>query len=389
MFNLILPVLCGVMLPVQANDNFSWQGFAAQGLIQAKHSNYVNTDGELSGRLTELGLNGRYSFAPDSHLAGQVVYLNGGNRYPEGARLDYLFWDWALYNGDNWQANLYLGRVKNQHWLYSSTRDVPFTRPAIILPQSVYFDGFRDIAVGTDGIAWQARHASENGDLTANWSFGTTPVSQQQSQSLLGYSITGSTSTDRDHKFSLYWQPSLSGFSYGMVLLDAAFRYSPGAAEPLTSGKFTVQRVMLNMRYQAENWEFASELQQERVKTAGFFAPQFVRQQLGQGGYLLLQYHYSPSLRLYSMLDYTVLDKDDRQGRLLQQQTAGTVPARFGYQHTLAAGFSVDLHPQWRLQAEVHFNKGLARLTPVLQPDVINNDREYWQVFAAQLMYRF
>jgi len=372
-----------------AADDFVWQGFAAQGLIRAADSSYVNNSGKTSAALTELGLNGRYRVAPDWHLAGQVVYLDGGNRYPQGARLDYLFLDWAFYNTADWQANLYLGRFKNQHWLYSGTRDVPFTRPSIILPQSVYFDGFRDVAVGTDGVALQARNSGNYGDLTLNWSFGTIPISQQQSRQLLGYNTQGHTSLRRDHKLSIYWQPAFSRFSYGAVLLDSAFDYQPGNTELSSAADFTVQRVMLNLRYQAENWEFATELQQERVKTNGFFSPQFERQQLGQGGYMLAQYHYSTRLRLYAMLDYMVLDKNDRQGRLLQQQSGGAVPGWFGYQHTVAVGGSIDINRQWRLQAEIHWNKGTGRLAPVLQPDILTNKSEYWQVLAMQLMYRF
>lgn len=374
---------------VLAQHDLAWQGFVAQGLISAPDSGFVNNDGGLSAELTEVGVNGRYSLSPSWHLAGQLVYLDGGNRYPTGARLDYLFLDWAFYNSDAWQANLYLGRVKNQHWLYSSTRDVPFTRPSIVLPQSVYFDGFRDVAVGSDGMALQLRHSADHGDLTFNWSLGTVPISSRQSRLLLGHNTTGSTDLTRDHKASLYWQPQLSAFSVGLVLQDAAFTYTPAATELISAADFQVQRVMLNMRYQGEHWELASELQQERLQTNGFFSPQFARQQLGQGGYLLAQYRVSPAWRWFSWLDYMVLEKDDRWGRAFSAQTGGAVPAYFAYQHTLASGVSVDLTASIRLQAEIHWNRGTARLTPVIQPDVLTNRREYWQLYAMQLMYRF
>lgn len=382
-----LTILCsGAVL---AESELSWQGFVAQGLIQAPDSGFVNDDGKLSAELTEIGLNGRYSLSPSWHLAGQVVYLDGGNRYPTGARLDYLFVDWAFYNNSDWQANLYLGRVKNQHWLYSSTRDVPFTRPSIVLPQSVYFDGFRDVAVGSDGVALQLRHSAAIGDLTFNWSLGTVPISSSQSRLLLGHGVSGDTELQRDHKASLYWQPTFSAFHVGLIVQDAAFDYQPGDAEPLYAANFRVQRVMLNLRYQGERWQLATELQRERVVTQGFFSPQFDRQQLGQGGYVLAQYRLTPDWRLFSWLDYTVLEKDDRWGRQLSAQTGGLLPAYFGYQHTLASGFSVDLTTQLRLQAELHWNRGAARLTPVIQPDVLINNREYWQLYALQLMYRF
>ncbi|MEO3677705.1 hypothetical protein ABGI61_01635 [Rheinheimera sp. FR7-31] len=372
-----------------ADSGLNWNGFIAQGLIRAQDSSFVNDDGDWSAALTELGLNARYQLAPAWHLSGQTVYLDGGNRYPPGLRLDYLFVDWAVHNTEAWQANIYTGRFKNQHWLYSSTRDVPFTRPSIVLPQSVYFDSFRDIAVGTDGIATQVRHSAMQGDLTFNWSYGTVPITVEQSRQLLGQQTQGSTKMEHDHKVSLYWQSADSRMSYGIVVQEATFDYRRAGTELLSDAHFISQRVMLAARYQAEYWEFAAELQQEVVTTEGFFLPQFSRKQFGQGGYLMLQYHWSADLRLFGTVDYAVIDKDDRQGKQLQQLTGGAVPAYFGYQHALTFGGSIDLSPQWRFSAEMHWVKGTGRLAPVIQPDVAANPREYWQIMAMQLMYRF
>ncbi|MEH8019185.1 hypothetical protein MN202_18255 [Rheinheimera muenzenbergensis] len=372
-----------------ADANFNWNGFIAQGLIRAEDSSFVNADGDWSAQLTELGLNARYQLAPAWHLSGQTVYLDGGNRYPPGLRLDYLFVDWAAYNSEAWQANIYLGRFKNQHWLYSSTRDVPFTRPSIVLPQSVYFDSFRDIAVATDGLSLQLRHSADYGDLTFNWSYGTVPISVEQSRQLLGQQTQGDTRMNHDHKLSLYWQSLHSKFSYGVIIQEATFDYRRGGTELLSDARFTSQRLMLAARYQSEHWELSTELQQEVVTTEGFFLPQFSRKQFGQGGYVMLQYYYSNNLRLFTTLDYAVTDKDDRQGKKLQQMTGGAVPAYFGYQHTFMLGGSIDLNQHWRLDAEVHWVKGTGRLAPVIQPDVSRNNSEYWQVLALQLMYRF
>jgi hypothetical protein len=369
--------------------DFSWQGFVAQGITQASDSSIINDSHKVSGELTELGLNGRLKLAPSWHLAGQLVYLNGGNRYPEGGRLDYLFLDWALLNLTDWQANVYIGRFKNQHWLFSSTRDVPFTRPSIVLPQSVYFDAFRDIAVASDGIAAQARYASNTGDLTLNWSWGATDVSRKQTRVLLGDTAQGLAEQEFVHQASLYWQPAASRFSYGISLLDSDFSYQQGTNDPFLPAQFTVQRVMLSLRYQLEKWELAAEIQQERLDTTGFFSTEFSQDQMGQGGYVLLQYRYSPALKSFVVLDYAVNNKDDRNGRALQSNSGGQIPGYFAYQHSAGFGLSYDFTPSLRLSAETHRVKGVGRLSPVLVPDVLTNQSEYWQLYALQLMYRF
>ena len=301
----VLSLLMAGVLPAVADDmRVDWQGFIAQGLIQAPDSSFVNFDGDMSAELTELGLSSSVQLAPAWRVAAQIVYLNGGNRYPPGLRLDYLFIDWNFFSSLDWQANVYLGRFKNQHWLFSATRDVPFTRPSIVLPQSIYFDAFRDISVATDGIAFQARNAGQYGDITINWSYGSTAISDEQSQLLLGRSTQGDMNLDFSHQASVFWQPVMSRFSFGLSLLDSDFNYTSAQNEPLSPADFTVQRVMLSARYQAELWDLTLEMQQERVKIEGFFAPQFYQNQFGQGGYLLLQYRPAANWRLYSWLDY-------------------------------------------------------------------------------------
>ena len=139
-------------------------GFVAQGIIQAKKSNFVTDDGDVSLKLTEVGVNSAYRINSTFRVAGQAVYLEGGNRYPDGFRVDYLFLEWQLFNSPYWRIKTQIGRNKNYHWLYSSTRDVPHTRPTIVLPQSLYFDILRDVALGVDGIALIAQTHNKLGE---------------------------------------------------------------------------------------------------------------------------------------------------------------------------------------------------------------------------------
>ena len=166
--------LWGCMISVLVNaqdavytqsDRWQVNGFAAQGMAQTNHSSYINETNKLSFRVTEIGLNSRVKINDSWSLAGQIVYLDVGNRYAKGGRVDYAFVDWEpnLFDDANWSFKAQVGRVKNNHWLYSSTRDVPHTRLSTILPQSVYFDGFRDVALGSDGVALQIVYLSTLG----------------------------------------------------------------------------------------------------------------------------------------------------------------------------------------------------------------------------------
>ncbi|MEE2024907.1 MULTISPECIES: hypothetical protein [Alkalimonas] len=388
LYGFIAALFGGMAFSGQAQE-WQWHGFMAQGMIQADKSNFINRSGDPSFALTEVGLNASLQLQPSFRLAGQVVYLDGGNRYPDGLKLDYLFVDWSLMSQLDWQINAYAGRFKNQHWLYSSTRDVPLTRPSIVLPQSVYFDAFRDIAVSSDGVALKARVNSAVGHWELNWSLGATPLSDKQTSLLLGESVLGKSQQKYVHQASMFWQPELSNWTLGISLLDSEFSFRRAEGDDFWDADFVVQRVMFNAQYQQERWQLVSEIFQERMDTRGFFSPAFEVQQFGQGGYLQGSYQLNSKLRFNATMDYFVANKDDRQGRQLAEASQGMVPEHFGYQHSFMLAASRELAPRVRLQLEHHWVHGTGRLAPVIVPELDKNRQPYWQLWAVQLMYWF
>ncbi len=56
--------------------------------------------------------------------------------------------------------------MKNPLGFYNDTRDVPFTRPSILLPQSIYFDRTRKLAIAADGVHLYGEYRSDYGDVS-------------------------------------------------------------------------------------------------------------------------------------------------------------------------------------------------------------------------------
>lgn len=376
---------------IASEQNFQLHGFISQGLVDVDGSNFVNDDGALSAELTELGLNGSYQLNSTLRLAGQVVYLDGGNRYPQGVRIDYAILDWSVYDGSSWQANVYLGRFKNNHWLYSSSRDIPFARPSIILPQSVYYDGFRDIAVGGDGIAVKISHNDDDyGDFDVNFSYGSSSISEKQTELILGKLVQGKANQDYDAQASVYWQPTFSSWRFGISLLDSVFSYNADDNLDLfVDGDFSFQFYTMNALYEGENWEFSGELHQTRFTTEGFYNPQHSSGSIGQGVYFQSRYKINEKLTLLARYERFYIDKNDKNGRKLEQSTGGLVPAYFGYHRDTTVGLSYDFSSDISLRVEYHWFQGAGRLTPVVLPNPQVNDSKNWQLWAAQLMYWF
>lgn len=364
-------------------------GFISQGIVQAKDSNFVDDDESINLKLTEVGINASYRINSSLRLAGQVVYLNGGNRYPEGERIDYLFLDWQLVNKANWNIKTQIGRNKNYHWLYSATRDVPHTRPSIVLPQSLYFDAFRDVAIGVDGIALLAQTDNKYGEWDINFSFGKSEISEQEQKNLLGDNASGELKHKTDKQFSLYWRPQFSQWQWGVSLLDADFQYVQGNTDFLFNGDETSQRITFNFLYQGQSWEVSSEIMRERVIIDDLISSGYASDVFSEGGYIQTRYFLSSDVTMLARLDLYDKDRQDRQGKAIEEISLGTVPRYFGYMDTVTFGLSWDTSSNSRIQTEYHRVKGTSRLAPVFAPDIIANDDHYWHMWAVQFMYWF
>lgn len=370
-------------------ESIKINGFVAQGIVQSKDSNFVNDDGDVSVKLTEVGVNSSYRINPSFRIAGQAVYLEGGNRYPDGFRIDYLFLEWQLFNSANWQIKTQIGRNKNYHWLYSSTRDVPHTRPSIVLPQSLYFDVFRDVAIGVDGLVLIAQTDNELGEWDINFSYGNSRISEEQKKNLIGLKTSGKLKHDADTQFSVYWRPTSTNFQLGFSLLDADFSYKQGENDTFFTGDETSQRIMFNLLYQGQRWEIASEVMRERVIVENMLFPEYTSDVTAEGGYLQARYFLSNQLTLLARLDIYDRDRQDRDGGNIQTLSQGLVPSYFGLMDQATAGVTWKFAKNIQIQAEYHKVKGTARLAPIFAPDTVINANKYWDMWAVQLMYWF
>ena len=383
-----LLILALLALPLGAEE-LKIHGFVAQGIIQADDSNFVEDNGDVSFKLTEVGINASYKLNNQLRIAGQGVYLNGGNRYPEGLRIDYLFVDWQLQNNADWQLKMQLGRNKNYHWLYSSTRDVPHTRPSIILPQSMYFDAFRDFALGVDGIAGMLNTQNSWGEWDLNLSYGSVHVSDKQKANLLGTYAPGDLKHDKDAQMSLFWRPHNSQWLLGLSLLEVEFSYDRSQDDIFVDGQQRTRRINLHALYQGQSWELASEWVREHNVLGGLLFPQYISNTSSDGGYLQARYFVSPTLTLMTRLDVYDRDRKDRHGKQLEIDSGYRIPYYFGFMDQATLGLSWKLAKNLQLQGEYHRVKGTGHLAPVLTPNTIANDSLYWNVWAFQLMYWF
>ena len=369
--------------------DFTWHGYISQGLTQSVDSKFITYDNDITTELSEVGVNGHYQLASNLSIAGQVVYLDGGNRFEQGTRLDYLFVDWTVPDIAGWRVQLHMGRYKNRHWLYSVTRDVPQTRDTVILPQSVYFDGFRDVALGSNGLQASFTKYTRDDIWEVNWSYGRSTINEDQKNYLLGDEARGEIKQDFVHQASIFWQPATMNWKLGVSWLDSDFRYIPNEPDTRFKGRSNIRRFMLSMQYFGENWQFSSEVMREIQDFNGLFLPEYVDKRTGEGGFIQFRYLFNNKLSGLVGYDTYTNNVDDPNGRILEAESFGLIPSYFGYMDTISVGARWDIAPQWRLQAEHHWVEGATRAVSLLDPDIKQHTQKNWRMWSVQLMYWF
>ncbi|MGH8472472.1 MAG: hypothetical protein ACREVJ_08490, partial [Gammaproteobacteria bacterium] len=122
--------------------DFQAHGFLSQGYTYTSANDFFgNSQGAGSLEFHELGMNVLGHPFPNLLFAVQGIYRDTAGSDEEDFRLDYANLDYSLPIGESLTLGVRAGRVKNPFGLYSEARDAIWTRPSVLLPQSIYFDG--------------------------------------------------------------------------------------------------------------------------------------------------------------------------------------------------------------------------------------------------------
>jgi len=362
-------------------------GFATQGYTHTASNNFFGTSrGNGSLQFTELGLNGSVRVSPHLHFASQVMSRRAGSTDDGHIRLDYGLADYRLDGEAAPDLGLRIGRIKNPVGFYNDTRDVAFTRPSAILPQSLYFDRVRDIQLSSDGVQFYVEGAALTGDFNLQLQFGRPRASDTGTEiALLG----------RDRPGSLEAQPSLLGrLSYELMGGRLRFAYSeyrlmvdydPATSDPNGAGSMKFRPSIFSAQLNQETWSVTAEYARRRFNFDNLFRLPDV---VGESYYAQASYRLTPKWEVMARYDILFQNKDDKTGEKFEALTGGTRPAysQFGKDHTLSISWTPSA--TWLLRAEHHWIDGTAWLPIQDNSDPAAITRK-WRLFALHASIRF
>lgn len=342
----------GPARPAPAEATETWRerlqvhGFLSQALVVTDANRWFGNSPQTSFEFTEIGLNASLRATPRLLLAGQVLVRNAGAMYDGTPTLDYALADLSLVMRPEQRLGLRLGRLKNPLGLYNETRDVPFTRPGIFLPQVIYWDRVRNLMLSSDGAMLYGETYHDFGSLSLSLTHGRSVIDTNVEWAYLNNDFPGDIALDGVPWSASFWFATpTENLRLGLSAAKFDLRFKPNRRARLTlqPGRTNVTYLIASAQYNAERWTLSAEYARQPIRWRDY-GPLFPdRNATGEGYYVQGAYRLRPDLELMMRYEQGFADANDRSGRRLEAASGGLVPAHTAYSHIFTTGVRWDL----------------------------------------------
>jgi hypothetical protein len=406
----VMGLVIGLAAPAHAIDlgfrDFQMHGFASQGYTYTSGNNFFgNSQDDGSLEFTELGLNLLGHPWPNLLVAVQGLYRDTGGSDEEDFRLDYANFDLSLPVHDNLTLGIRAGRVKNPFGLYNEARDVIWTRPSVLLPQSIYFDSLalREIELASDGGLLYGRFAFGDHALSAEL-VASDPRANASGAAdfIVGFDSLAFRGTDHAPgslsgrlllvgRAGYEWREGLVRLFFTAVDFDHDFESS---SPTFPSGNAKVFAPLISAQINLEQWSLTGEYLRIDTERSGFTPPDGrLIKNTSESYYLQAQYRFAPGWSAFARYDALFTNIDDHDGSA-SARLSGLPRDRF-FAKDFTFGLRWEFLEDWLVAAEYHNIDGTAWLSPVDNPGINNpaQAREvsdgHWDLFTLMFSYRF
>ena len=348
-----LAAFCHGAFAREDDNPMSFSGFVGYGLSLQSGNKELNSQGDIA----EAGIKGNAIISDSLETNVQGLYRKvdlTGER--SDWFIDYATLDWQ-FNATSWGEQTFsIGRFKSNGGIYSNTRDVPFTRPSILLARSVYQESLRSFYQHTDGIRFSSFNSFNTNTLEFEVGFGDSDISQSffsifpDDEAINANEGSGTSSAKGSWFIDVRYRPE-----------NWIFAFSYNRSSPKTSGTFIdvetgelpfsltfhFDSYILGAQYFAGDWEFTGEFVRQNVETVldGRIQPAF-----SFDGYYLQTRHYL-NAEWSIMVRYEKLNLAERTSLLTDNEEG---PQLANDSSILALGASWNIAPDWQFAAEVH-----------------------------------
>lgn len=362
-------------------------GFFSQGYSLTSDNNfYGDSQGNGSFNFREIAINASLRPRDDMLVSGQILSRTANQESSSRPQIDFLLLDYRFYSGLKQNSGVRLGRVKNPIGFYNETRDVAFTRPSIVLPQSIYFDRTRDLTLSSDGAQFYLQKPLDSGHLNIQLQIANPIIDSEISEKiLLGGDRPGKFSAQTSHIAKFGYEPDGEGLAWALSLINLKAKYQPGIADIVTSGELVFRPRIFSVQYNTQKWSTTAEYSRRPFSFKGLTPYTGIDKIEGESLYIQGTYRFNDQWDAILRYDVTYTNKDDRNGRNWESTTGRPAFSQFSKDWTI--GMRVEFAPSWMLRIENHWVNGGAWLSIDDNPDV-QDQIQHWRLFTALISYQ-
>jgi len=382
---------------VELLDNVQVHGFASQAMIFTSGNNMFGPSiSNPSFAFTELGINGSWSPLPKLRLSMQVLSRRAGDWHNGSPVIDFGLIDYSFDFKNDYKLGIRAGRVRLPYGLYNDTRDVAFTRPSILLPQSIYFEGTRDVTISADGLMVYGESRKPWGNLTLEL-FGGYPRSddKEAQYSFLFEQLPGRLEPNPSFSGRLNYETYDGSLRLALSGVYTSSRYKSKYPlynyEPL-GGTISFAPMILSAQYNTEKWTFTSEYSLNFFQRSGLGINQFGINRdftyFGQSYYFQAAYRFAPQWELMARYDVMYPNSNDENGNKFEQKwQAMGIPAYTQFAKNWTVGLRYDITPWMMVRAEYDYINGTSWISNEANIDRL--PEQHWDMFGFLVSLRF
>jgi len=365
-------------------------GFASQAVVNTSDNRFFGNSPSTSFDFTELGVNASYQASPRLLFSGQILARRAGEMYDGTPSLDYGLMDFSFVSDAEKRLGVRIGRIKNPFGLYNETRDVPFTRPGIFLPQVIYYDKIRNVLLSYDGAMFYGDLFRPQGNLSLSLGAGRSVIDENVEWAYLADDFAGELKAEGINWSvgSLWYTTPAEELKVGLSAILTDMSFDADRNDPLNSGSIDVFDWVASLQYNAADWTLSAEYARAPTRWNDFgpFFP--FEDQVTEGYYLQGAYRLRPNLELMARYEEGFADRGGRDGRAFSELTGGLVPRSDFFSKIRTFGLRWDMNPNLMFRLEFQRHDGTFALSIRENPNPDALVRE-WDVFSASISLRF
>ncbi len=389
-----------------------FHGYGSLAWIDSPDNPYFDNSAGTHFNYREAALNGSWQIAPSWRMAGQLLYRDAGAFTDDKTRVDFLLLDYNFRLTGHESAGVRLGRVKNEYGLYNVVRDVPHGHPGVFVPQSVYFEAFRDALLSVDGGSLYGRFDTPVGGVGVDLYKGTGRIENPTAEYQLAQTDGPGEFDEVDEQgLRLTIAPDiLPGLVLAYSVVDASLslenvpdlsvqQLQAGmmalANDPrdyvnyITSAQIDALLQLLSVQYSWHHWILTSEYLQIRNRLSDFSILQSDQPDsttTSEGYYLQLEWLAGERVSLYGRYEALYYNRNDKDGGDFYLRTGCNPDTQ--YNRALTFGGRWFMTADLALTAEYSRNQGAAFLNGQAGVD-FEDLQENWDAFIVQLSFHF